>query len=334
MVKDKLNRGLTDLRISLIDKCNLRCSYCMPKEIFGPNYQFLKRNEWLHFDELDDIVEIFLALGVQKVRLTGGEPLLRPGLVKYIHRLKHHHKVNDISLTTNGLNLSKKIRELKEAGLSRITISLDALDPKISGEMNGMGIGSDKVLKSVDSVLELGMNLKINMVVKRGVNESEILPMARYFKKLGVTLRFIEYMDVGNHNGWKSDNVVSGDEILKVIKNEFDVEAIDLSSKNEVAKRYRYTNSHSEFGLITSVTKPFCGNCTRARISADGIIFTCLFARNGLDLKKIIRSKNYSKELLFTTISKHWGNRTDQYSIDRNLNKPRDNKIEMSYIGG
>ena len=334
MINDKLGRRLTDLRISLTDQCNLRCTYCMPKEIFGPNYPFLKRNEWLHFEELDVLVETFLHLGVKKIRLTGGEPLLRPGIVNFVERLKDHHSVEEITLTTNALRLAKEVEALKAAGLSRVTVSLDALDPKILGEINGRGISPHIVLEAIDAVLNVGLSIKVNMVVQRGVNEGEVLPMARYFKGLGVPLRFIEYMDVGNHNGWEMAQVISADEILKVIQTEFEFEPIDLTSSAEVAKRYRYKDHTSEFGLVTSVTQPFCGGCTRARISADGKLYTCLFANTGLDLKKILRSEKYDKKQLLSILSKHWELRDDRYSELRTVTKNAQEKVEMSYIGG
>jgi cyclic pyranopterin phosphate synthase len=270
MVTDKRGRGLTDLRISLTDRCNLRCTYCMPKEVFGPDYAFLRKSEWLRFSELDDLVEAFVRLGVRKIRLTGGEPLLRPGLSKYIHGLKHIHRIDDVALTTNGLRLAERAGELRAAGLDRVTVSLDALDPEIAGKMNGRGIAPRAVLAGIAAAQHEGFPVKVNMVVERGVNDGEILPMARYFKERGVTLRFIEFMDVGNVNGWKMERVVSGQEILKTLQSAFAVEAIDLSSSGQVAKRYRYADGAGEFGLITSVTQPFCGGCTRARISADG----------------------------------------------------------------
>ncbi|MFT5622880.1 MAG: cyclic pyranopterin phosphate synthase [Bacteroidia bacterium] len=334
MVTDQRGRGLTDLRISLTDRCNLRCTYCMPKEVFGPDYEFLRRSEWLRFTELDDLVEAFVRLGVRKIRLTGGEPLLRPGLTKYIHGLRRFPEIEDIAITTNGLRLAEKVSELKEAGLSRATVSLDALNPVIEGMMNGRGIGPAVILAGIDAALAAGLGVKVNMVVERGMNCAEILPMARYFKQLGVTLRFIEFMDVGNCNGWNLDKVVSGREILDQIQSEFAVEPVDLTSNNEVAKRYRYADGSAEFGLITSVTQPFCGGCTRARISADGKLFTCLFASEGLDLKSYLRSDTYKKEELFERLSKHWGARDDRYSELRStvgVNLP---KIEMSYIGG
>lgn len=326
---------MTDLRISLTDRCNLRCTYCMPKEIFGPEYQFLRKKEWLRFVELDDIVESFVRLGVSKVRLTGGEPLLRPGLSKYIHGLKHVHQIEDVALTTNGLRLAEKVGELKDAGLDRITVSLDALDPKIGGSMNGRGISPKPVLAGVEAAQAAGFRVKVNMVVERGVNDSEILPMARYFKELGVTLRFIEFMDVGNYNGWKMERVVSGAEVLDRIQREFAVEPLDLTSAKEVAKRYRYQDGSAEFGIITSVTQPFCGGCTRARISADGKLYTCLFANEGMDLKGFMRAEDYSKEALYELLAQRWQLRDDRYSELRSSQTPGvRSKVEMSYIGG
>lgn len=333
-VADALGRGLTDLRISLTDRCNLRCTYCMPKEVFGPNYVFLKKNEWLRFQELHDLVEAFVQLGVRKLRLTGGEPLLRPGLVKYIHSLQRFGEIEDIALTTNGLRLAEKVDELKEAGLDRVTVSLDALDSEICGAMNGRGLAPKIVLAGIEAALRVDLGVKVNMVVERGVNDGEILPMARYFKKLGVPLRFIEFMDVGNCNGWEMERVLSGGEILSRIESEFAVEPVDLSSGFEVAKRYRYSDGSAEFGLITSVTQPFCGSCTRARISADGRLYTCLFAAKGLDLKAYMRRDDYSKEQLLSMLRSNWGRRDDRYSELRSSRTTYLPKVEMSYIGG
>lgn len=334
MIKDKRGRGLTDLRISLTDRCNLRCTYCMPREVFGPDYVFLKKDEWLRFTELDDLVEGFVRLGVRKVRLTGGEPLLRPGLNKYIHGLKHVHGIEDVALTTNGLSLAERASELKEAGLDRVTVSLDALDPAIVGQMNGLGVAPKVILAGIEAAQAAGFLVKVNMVVERGVNDGEILPMARYFKERGVTLRFIEFMDVGNHNDWKMERVVSGREILDTISSEFAVELIDLTSEQEVAKRYRYADGSAEFGLITSVTQPFCGGCTRARISADGKLYTCLFASSGLDLKQVLRADDYGKLKLFDLLAQHWSGRDDRYSELRRSLPLGGEKVEMSYIGG
>lgn len=306
----------------------------MPKEVFGADYEFLRKSEWLRFTELDDLVEAFVQLGVRKIRLTGGEPLLRPGLTKYIHGLKHLHKIEDIALTTNGLRLAERVAELKEAGLDRVTVSLDGLDPEIAGQMNGRGVAPRAVLAGIAAAQHVGFRVKVNMVLERGVNDGEILPMARYFKERGVTLRFIEFMDVGNHNGWKMERVVSGREILETLQSEFKVEPIDLSSDQEVAKRYRYADGSAEFGLITSVTQPFCGGCTRARISADGKLYTCLFASSGLDLKSVLRAEDYDKSKLLDLLSKHWMVRDDRYSETRTQKGDARPKVEMSYIGG
>lgn len=335
MVKDQHGRGLTDLRISLTDRCNLRCTYCMPKDVFGPDYVFLKKSQWLRFQELDQLVAAFVRLGVRKIRLTGGEPLLRPGLVKYIAGLREFPEIEDVALTTNALRLAGKVDELKGAGLSRVTVSLDALDPEIAGRMNGRGIAPEVVLAGIDAAQRAGLGVKINMVVERGVNEGEILPMARYFKERGIPLRFIEFMDVGNHNQWALERVVKAREILDRIREEFAVEPIDLSSKEQVAKRYRYADGSGEFGLVTSVTQPFCGDCTRARISADGRLFTCLFASEGVDLKTWLRERNRSPEDVFTKLAGLWGRRRDRYSEERGRpGSAPSHKVEMSYIGG
>ena len=335
MQTDQHQRGLTDLRISLTDRCNLRCTYCMPKEIFGPDYQFLRKHEWLRFTELDDVVGAFVQLGVKKVRLTGGEPLLRPGLIKYIQGLSRFEGLEDIAITTNALRLAEKVDELKAAGLKRVTVSVDALDPEIYATMNGRGIGPKVALAGIDAALEAGLGVKVNMVVERGVNDEEILPMARYFRERGITLRFIEFMDVGNCNGWNLDRVVSGAEILNRLGDEFNLEPLDVSSSLEVAKRYRYADGSAEVGLITSVTLPFCGGCTRARISADGKLYTCLFASKGLDLKSFLRSEAYTKDGLYNLLAQRWQGRDDRYSELRSSHTDEDRpKVEMSYIGG
>lgn len=306
----------------------------MPKEVFGPDYVFLKKAEWLRFSELDSVVSAFVQLGVRKIRLTGGEPLLRPGLVKYIHGLQRFSEIEDVALTTNALRLAEKVGDLRDAGLRRVTVSLDALDPEICGQMNGRGIAPKVVLAGIDAALAAGLGVKVNMVVERGVNDGEILPMARYFKDLGVTLRFIEFMDVGNCNGWRLERVVSGREILDRISSEFPVEPVDVTSSAEVAKRYRYTDGSAEFGLITSVTQPFCGGCTRARISADGKLYTCLFAREGLDLKGYLRSEEYSDSGLLELLGGRWSVRDERYSELRSSQTDSRGKVEMSYIGG
>jgi len=334
MVKDRHGRGLTDLRVSLTDRCNLRCTYCMPKEVFGPDYVFLRKDEWLRFSELDQLVGAFVALGVRKLRLTGGEPLLRPGLVKYVEGLHRFPELEDIALTTNGLRLAERVGELKEAGLRRVTVSLDALDPEICGRMNGRGISPAVVLAGIDAAQSAGLGVKINMVVEKGVNDGEILPMARYFKNRGITLRFIEFMDTGNSNGWALDRVLAGRDILNRLRSEFDLEPVDLTSSLEVAKRYRYADGCAEIGLITSVTQPFCGGCTRARLSADGRLYTCLFASAGTDLKRWLREAPRSHSEIVARLALLWGARSDRYSEERGAATAARKKVEMSYIGG
>ncbi len=334
MQQDQLGRPIRDLRISLTDRCNLRCTYCMPKTIFGPDYVFLKKDQWLRFSELDALVACFVRLGVRKIRLTGGEPLLRPGLTKYIEGLQQFSEIEDIALTTNGLRLAERIPELCDAGLSRVTVSLDALDAQLNGEINGRGISSKPVLAGIDAALNAGLPVKVNMVVERGVNEHQILPMARYFKDLGVCLRFIEFMDVGNHNGWNLERVVSGQQILECLQAVFELKPVDTSSNLAVAKRYAYADGSAEVGLITSVTQPFCGGCTRARISADGKLYTCLFANTGMDLKPLVRVDDFDAERLYGQLAKIWGQRKDQYSQLRSQQTSSTKKVEMSYIGG
>jgi cyclic pyranopterin phosphate synthase len=335
MVADTRGRGLTDLRISLIDQCNLRCTYCMPAEIFGPDYAFLKRTEWLRFAELYDIVRAFTRLGVRKIRLTGGEPLLRPGLAKFVRGLRAFEAIEDLALTTNGLRLAERAGELAEAGLHRVTVSLDALDPELNGRMNGRGIGPEVVLAGIEGARSAGLAVKVNMLVERGVNEGEILPMARLFREKGIPLRFIEFMDTGNHNGWRMDRVVTGREILGILATEHAFEPVDTTSSQMVAKRYRYTDGSAEFGLITSVSQPFCGDCTRARISADGQLFTCLFATKGTDLKGFLRAPDYSPEALYEKLAARWRIRDDRYSeVRASATPPSGEKVEMSFIGG
>jgi len=288
----------------------------------------------VRFRELDEIVEAFVHLGVRKIRVTGGEPLLRPGLVNYIHGLKRFPEICDVALTTNGLRLAEMASELKEAGLSRLTVSLDGLSDEIAGKMNGLGVGSKAVLAGIDEALKVGFPIKVNMVVQKGVNDHEILPMAKYFKEREITLRFIEYMDVGNANNWKLEEVVSAKEIHDILTKEFTLNPIDITSSQEVAKRYQYEDG-VEIGLISSVSQPFCANCTRARISADGKLFTCLFANKGLDLKSIMRDESYKKEDLIPLLSRHWRKRDDRYSELRSAaTKASTQKVEMFYIGG
>lgn len=332
-VTDHFGRTLKDLRISLIDKCNLRCTYCMPKEIFGKDYPFLPESELLSFEEIVELASAFARLGVNKLRLTGGEPLLRKDLGKLIHGLTNIEGIEDIALTTNGILLPKRAKELKEAGLKRVNISLDAMEDEVFKEINGRGVVVRPVLKGIEAALEAGLQPKVNMVVKKGMNESQILPMARYFHDKPVILRFIEFMDVGNYNGWDMKNVVSKKEIIDMIHAEMPLEPAEENYYGEVASRYRYQDGGGEIGVISSVTDSFCSTCTRIRLSADGKLYTCLFAADGYDVKSKMRA-GLGGEALIDDLAALWKQRTDRYSDERSqMKKPR-KKIEMSYIGG
>ena len=333
---DTLARPLRDLRISVIDQCNFRCSYCMPAEVFGPDYAFLKRDQLLSFEEIERLARLFSQLGMHKVRLTGGEPLLRRGLHHLIRSLKAIEGIDDIALTTNGVILARSAGLLRSAGLDRVTVSLDALDRQLFGQMNGRKVPVERVLEGIEAAVDAGLPMKINMVVKKGENESEILPMARYMRERGHTLRFIEFMDVGNHNGWKMEHVYPSREIVEEISREMPLEPLEANYTGEVAKRYCYLGTDVEIGLISSVTQPFCAACTRARLSADGLLYTCLFANQGWDLKEMLRGGD-SDELILEALVDIWTNRTDRYSelrteiLRRHLHPL---KVEMSYIGG
>lgn len=306
----------------------------MPKEIFGPDYVFLKKHEWLRFEELHRVVGACSELGVNKVRLTGGEPLLRPGVAKFIDSLRPFSAISDIALTTNGLRLAERARELADAGLHRVTVSLDALDPKLCGQINGRGVGPKAIIAGIEQALHCGFEVKLNTVVERGVNTSEILPLAKFAKSLGVEIRFIEFMDVGNHNGWQMDRVVSGREILERLNSAFELEPLDLTSKHAVAKTYRHTDTGAKIGLITSVTQPFCSGCTRLRLSADGKLYTCLFASHGYDLRAYMRDNDPDPSALVNRLSALWSSRNDRYSEERSRHTSVAHKVEMSYIGG
>lgn len=335
IVADKLNRPLRDLRISVTDQCNFRCAYCMPKEIFGPDYVFLPKSALLSDDEIVMAARSFAALGVQKIRLTGGEPLLRRDLDQLIGRLSSEVGVQDISLTTNGSLLPRYAERLKAAGLRRVNVSLDSLDPSRFALMNGNRSTPESVLKGIDAAEEVGLPVKVNMVAKLGLNDQDILPMVEYFRERRLTLRFIEFMDVGETNKWKLDSVVPAADILAAIASRYQFEPVDPEYRGEVADRYRFLDTGSEFGIITSITKPFCGDCNRARISADGKLFTCLFASVGTDLKARIRGGSTQEELT-EFVSRIWLRREDQYSEVRSDMKRSAGarKIEMSYIGG
>ena len=330
---DTLGRPLHDLRISVTDRCNFRCVYCMPKEIFGKDYQFLPRAEILTFEEIERLVRIFVSLGVQKIRLTGGEPLVRRDLERLVEKLAKIGDL-DLTLTTNGSLLSQKARILADAGLRRVTVSLDSLDDATFKRMNDSDFPVAKVLAGIEAAKDAGLApIKINMVTKRGVNETSIVPMARYFKGTGMTLRFIEFMDVGSTNGWRLDDVVPAREIVAMIDREMPLEPVQAGYRGEVAARYRYRDGGGEIGVISSVTQPFCADCTRARLSADGSLYTCLFATQGHDLRALVRSGATDDEITHA-IAAVWTERTDRYSDLRSEQTAGLHKIEMSFIGG
>ncbi|AVP47525.1 GTP 3',8-cyclase MoaA [Bacillus cereus] len=332
---DKLQRPLKDLRISVTDRCNFRCRYCMPEEIFGPDYSFLSNDKILSFDEIERITRIFVSLGVRKLRITGGEPLLRRGLPQLIERLNKIDGVEDIGLTTNGSLLKKFAPDLYKAGLSRVTVSLDSLEEDRFFYLNGNRSKVQRVLEGIQAAAEVGMKIKINMVVQKGKNEQDILQMAQYFKGNKHILRFIEYMDVGNYNGWDLKEVVSKQEIVDTIHQVMPLERIEANYSGEVATRYRYIGSDEEIGIISSVTDSFCSSCTRARISAEGKLYTCLFASKGNDLRELLRSEHTDEDIT-DVVRDIWNNREDRYSDERlnHTNKKTIPKIEMSHIGG
>ena len=337
MTTDKFGRPMRDLRISVTDRCNFRCTYCMPAEIFGESYQFLPKEEILSFEEIARLARIFVGLGVNKLRITGGEPLLRIDLHRLVAMLAGIEGMEDLTLTTNGYLLAQQAQQLKDAGLKRVTVSLDTLDDDIFKKMNGRGFGSRRVLQGIERAAAVGLSpVKINAVVQKGVNDGTIVELARYFKGTGHILRFIEYMDVGNRNGWKWDEVVPATEIIQRIDAEMPLEPVESGYRGEVAMRYRYRDGEGEVGVIASVTQPFCGDCTRSRLSTDGLIYTCLFASRGLSLKDPLRAGASDVELR-DIIAGVWGKRVDRYSEERTelaalQNAPR--KIEMYQIGG
>ncbi|QEL70857.1 MULTISPECIES: GTP 3',8-cyclase MoaA [unclassified Bacillus cereus group] len=334
MVKDFFGRPLQDLRISVIDRCNFRCTYCMPAEIFGPDYAFLKDEFLLTFDEIERLAKLFVNIGVRKIRITGGEPLLRKDLTKLIARLVKIDGLIDIGLTTNAVHLTKQAKALKEAGLHRVNVSLDAIDDDIFKNINGRNINTKPVIKGIIAAKEAGLEVKVNMVVKKGMNDHQVLPMAAYFKEQGITLRFIEFMDVGSTNGWNFDQVVTKRELIEMIHKMYPLEPAEAHYFGEVAKRYWYVGTNVEVGFITSVSESFCVSCTRARISADGKFYTCLFATEGLDVRELLRG-NLSDEELLSVIQDVWMNRKDRYSDERTEESAKNRpKIEMSYIGG
>jgi GTP 3',8-cyclase len=335
---DTRGRGLHDLRISVTDRCNCRCTYCMPKSVFDKGYQFLPQSSLLSFEEIERSVRIFAGCGIEKIRLTGGEPLLRKHVERLIEMLApirtRSNRPLELTLTTNASLLARKARALKDAGLQRVTVSLDALDDRIFRSMNDVDFPVADVLAGIEAADAVGLApLKINMVVKRGVNDSEILPMARYFRGTGHIVRFIEYMDVGASNGWRLDDVMPSADVVARIHAEFPLEAVDANYSGEVAQRWRYVDGSGEIGVITSVSQPFCSTCTRARLSTEGKLFTCLFATAGHDLRALLRG-GYSDQQIAAAIGYLWSQRADRYSEIRSSETAALRKIEMSYIGG
>ncbi len=334
IIKDKLNRPLRDLRISVIDRCNFRCTYCMPADIFGEDFAFLPKEELLSYEEIERLAKIFVGLGVEKFRLTGGEPLLRKDMPRLIEKLSALEGIKDIGLTTNGVLLPKYAKDLKKAGLMRVNISLDTLNSELFGQINGRQVGVDPVLKGIKAAKDAGLGVKINMVVKKGLNDSEILPMTEFCKNNGLQLRFIEFMDVGSTNGWKMDDVITKKEIYELLKENYELEPVNPNYYGEVAKRYRYVGTDIEVGFISSVSESFCSTCTRSRLSANGQIFTCLFNGEGHDIKEFMR-KGVTDEEIENRIIEIWNGRTDRYSDERTAETIKNRKkIEMSYIGG
>lgn len=333
-VQDRLYRPLHDLRVSVTDRCNFRCVYCMPKSVFDKDYEFLKRDEILSWDNIVSVVEAAAPLGVRKIRLTGGEPLIRNDLESLIERIARVDGITDISMTTNAVLLTKhRAESLRNAGLKRINVSLDAMDDATFTAMNDMGVGVASVLKGIDNAVSAGIdNVKVNMVVKKGLNDHSILPMARHFHGSGQILRFIEFMDVGNSNAWNLTDVTTSQDIANRINAEMPIEPAEANYRGEVAKRWRYLDGGGEIGIISSVSNPFCGDCSRARLSATGSIYTCLFASEGHDLKPLL--KTGSTEALSEHLKRIWEIREDRYSETRTSVVTLRPKVEMSFIGG
>jgi cyclic pyranopterin phosphate synthase len=331
-VTDTFGRPLHDLRISVTDRCNFRCVYCMPKEVFGREYEFLGRDQLLTFEEIERVASVFVGLGVRKLRITGGEPLVRRDLPVLIEKLAALDDL-DLTLTTNGALLARIAEPLARAGLTRATVSLDSLDDAVFRAMNDVDFPVARVLEGIEAASAAGLPVKVNVVVKRGLNDGTIVDMARHFRATGHTLRFIEYMDVGHSNGWRLDDVVPAAEIVAAIDAEFPLEPVGPAYRGEVARRYRYRDGAGEVGVIASVTQPFCGDCTRARLSADGKLYTCLFAVRGHDLRALLRSGATDEELI-ESVTGVWTRRTDRYSELRTAETADLPKVEMSYIGG
>lgn len=339
IVADRMQRPLRDLRISVTDRCNLRCAYCMPREVFDENYAFLARKELLSFEEIESLSRLFIQRGVQKIRLTGGEPLLRRGIERLIEKLARLRTVEgkpvDIALTTNAVLLANKAQTLKDAGLSRITISLDGLHENTFRQSSGSEISVATVLDGIAAAQRANFSsIKVNMVVKRGMNEHEIIPMAAHFRHTGIVLRFIEYMDAGSTNGWRMDDVVPARQILERVASRYEIQQIESNYDGEVAERWRYVDGAGEVGVIASVTQAFCHSCTRVRLSTDGRLYTCLFANQAsVDLREPLR-QGANEQILSDLIADSWMQRDDRYSKLRHAETTSRNKVEMSFIGG
>jgi cyclic pyranopterin phosphate synthase len=336
---DQLERPLRDLRISVTDRCNLRCTYCMPRQVYGPGHEFMHSEELLSFPEIARLARVFARLGVNKIRLTGGEPLLRSGLERLVGELSVIPGVSDLALTTNGLALAARAQRLADAGLGRVTVSLDALDPQTARLMSDTPVRPGRVLEGIHAATAAGLSpVKVNMVVRRGVNDEQLPAMAAHFRNRPEVLRFIEYMDVGSSNGWQMRDVVPAADILAAIDARWPLQALPPTGEGEVARRYRYRDGAGEIGVIGSVSVPFCATCTRARLSADGKLFTCLFARRGTDLRAMLRS-GASDSQITAAIEAVWSARSDRYSAQRTrtaarAGAPDPARVEMSYIGG
>ena len=337
VIQDKLGRPIRDLRISVTDRCNFRCDYCMPKEIFGDDYTFLPKNELLTFEELIRISKIYAQLGVKKIRITGGEPLLRRNLYKLVEQLNLIDGIEDIGLTTNGLLLKKHGKNLYQAGLRRINVSLDAIEDNVFQEINNRNIKASTILEQIDYAVSIGFEVKVNVVIQKGVNDNQIIPMIDYFKNKNIEVRFIEFMDVGNDNGWNFNKVVTKEEMLNMIEQHFEISPVAPKYYGEVAKYFRHKDSDAQFGLITSVSESFCSTCTRARLSSDGKFYGCLFASSeGFDVKALIRNGATDDDLK-AQFKRLWSIRNDQYSDNRTMQTIENNrkkKINMNYIGG
>jgi cyclic pyranopterin phosphate synthase len=333
MVEDRLGRGLRDLRVSVTDRCNFRCTYCMPREIFGPDHAFVPRAELLSFEEIARVAAVFAGLGVRKIRLTGGEPLLRRDLDRLVGMLVAIPGVDDLALTTNGVLLADRAAALRAAGLGRVTVSLDALDPGVFAAMADSTIPVERVIEGIVAAAQAGLGVKVNTVVQARVNEGELLPLAAFGREHGVTVRFIEYMDVGTSNGWELRDVVAAADMRATVDAAWPIEPVAPAAPGEVAERWRYRDGAGEVGFISSVTQPFCGDCTRARLSAVGELFTCLFAAGGHDLRPLLRGGT-EDEALRARIAEVWAARDDRYSELRTEGVTQLPRVEMSYIGG